>query len=93
MKHVTHTPGGNDLKEILDIISTDLFRSIVNSKSMKISQLCSIISLLIKKGIEFDLAFDPATASRDAIAVLTILIRPGVAISIDILFDSGEIFL
>jgi hypothetical protein len=81
------------LKELLNILSIDLFRKIVNNKSLRISQLNSLICLLIKEGIEFRLSHVPRTASSEASTTLTIYIRPGVSLSVNIRFDSGEMIL
>ena len=80
------------MKELLNILSMDLLRSIVNHKSLKISQLNSMICLLIKEGVQFSLSFIPATGTEEASAALTIHIRPGIRITLDITFDSGVMF-
>lgn len=81
------------MKEVLDIITGDLLRSIVNNKRIKIKQLNAVISLLIKCGFAFELAFYPATYDAEASAALEITLRPGVTIIIKIDFDQGEMFL
>lgn len=81
------------MKEVFDIISVDILRSIVNNRRLKIKQLNAIISLLIKNGVAFELVFTPATYESEASATLEIVIRHGVAIIIEIDFDSGEMFL
>lgn len=78
------------MKELLNILSTDLFLAIANNKSVKVKQLKSIISLLINRGIQFNLSFKPATSTEEAYAELTIYPKPGVAISLEITFDSGD---
>ena len=80
------------MKELLNILSTDLFLSITNNKCLKVNQLNSVISLLIKKGVQFDLSFTPATSTEEASAKLTIYARPGISISLEISFDSGDMF-
>lgn len=81
-----------NLKELLNILSTDLFLCIANNKCLKVSQLNSIISLLIKKGIQFTLSFTPATSTEEAYAKLTIYAKPGISLSLEITFDSGDMF-
>lgn len=80
------------MKELLNILSTDLFLCIVNNKNLKVNQLSSVISLLIKKGIQFHLTFTPATSTEEAYAKLTIYAKPGISIALDITFDSGDMF-
>ncbi|HHY83626.1 MAG TPA: hypothetical protein GX505_13260 [Clostridiales bacterium] len=75
-------PGVIALKEIIDILSADLLRSVLSSKKIKIHQLNSIISLLIKANIAFSLSFYPKTSTSDASASLSITLRPNVSINI-----------
>lgn len=79
------------MKEVLDILSTDLFRSILNSKSQTITQLNAVLSLLIKHGIAFDLTFDPGNTRNAASASLAIFIRPDVTVNIEIAFGTGQL--
>ena len=79
------------MKELMQILSMDLFRSVVNSNSLKLCQLNSLISLLFKEGVQFNLSFTPATAASEATATLTIYVNPKVTISLNISFDTGEL--
>ncbi len=80
-----------NVKELMQILSMDLFRSVVNSNSLKLCQLNSLISLLFKEGVQFNLSFTPATAASEATATLTIYVNPKVTISLNISFDTGEL--
>ncbi|HZJ57415.1 MAG TPA: hypothetical protein VFD89_04155 [Clostridia bacterium] len=81
------------MKELLNIITADVFRCILNDKNLKVCQLNSIINLLIKEEIQFTLTFTPMTPTAVANAALAIQIRPDISLSIIVSFDSGTILL
>lgn len=79
------------MKEVLDILSTSIFRAITNNQQIKITQLNAAISLLIKGGIPFDVSYSPGTARIAAQAQLTIFIKSGVTLNLKITFETGEL--
>jgi len=81
---------GMDMKEVFDILSTELFRSLLNNKNLKITQLNAVIRLLIKGQVPFDLTYTPGTARVAAQAQLTVFVRSGVSVNITITFEAGE---
>jgi len=72
------------LKEVFDILAAELISCALNSKKLKISELNSLTSLLIKVNIAFSLSYYPSTATSDASASLSITLSPNVSLNIDI---------
>ena len=85
--------GGIVLKELSDILSIDLLRSIANCRRLKIKQLNALISLLIKADINFTLTHTPATASEEATTSITIYLNPNVSLTIDLGFDAHAMIM
>ena len=81
------------MKELVNILSADLLRSLVNSKRLQIKQLNSLIALLIKANIQFTFTFEPASSVREVKAILTIYLRPNVSVTITFDFDSCGMLL
>lgn len=80
-------------KELISLLSTDLFLSLLNSNKIKFSQLLAIQTLLFKAGIPFDLAFSPGTRRVVSTALLTIFINPQTTLRFTISFnDDGSVF-
>ncbi|SNS78735.1 hypothetical protein SAMN05446037_102116 [Anaerovirgula multivorans] len=80
-------------KELISLLSTDLFLSLLNSNKIKFSQLLAIQTLLFKAGIPFDLSFSPGTRRVVSTALLTIFINPQTTLRFTISFnDDGSIF-
>lgn len=81
------------MKELLDILSADLLRSIVNSKRLKIKQLNSLVTLLIKANIQFTLTYEPATSIKEAKTTMILYLRPNLSITISFDYDSSGMLM
>jgi hypothetical protein len=76
------------MKDIYQVLSTDLFKKLINNEIIQIAQLNAIIALLIKGNIPFDLSFSPGTQKDAPQAELAININPTTTITFVITFDS-----
>lgn len=76
-------------KELLTLLSTDLFLNLMKSGSIKLTQIYTLQTLLIKADIPFDFQYSPGTRKIAPGAELTIHIRPGVRLQFTISFDGG----
>ncbi len=80
-------------RELQVIFGTDVFKCIINNDLLKINQLQAAIALLIKAGIDFDLAFYSGTERNSAAVELTIFLNPSTTIDFTITLEaSGSIF-
>lgn len=80
-------------KDFMSILSTGVFKNIVNSDALTIAQLNAAITLLIQAAIPFDVQFTPGTRRIAAAATLTVYINPSTTINFTINFgESGSIF-
>lgn len=77
-------------KELLTLLSTDIFKKALNNDLFQIAQFNMLITLLIKAGIPFDTSFAPETR-RDAASVeITIFINPTTTLQFIINFEPGQ---
>ncbi|WP_034601434.1 hypothetical protein [Clostridiisalibacter paucivorans] len=76
-------------KEIFNLISTDVFKSLISSDLVTIGKLNAAINLLIKARIPFDIEYSPGTRREATAAQLTIYINPTTTINITISFEGG----
>lgn len=76
-------------KEIFNLISTDVFKSLINSDLVTMGKLNAAINLLIKARIPFDIEYSPGTRREATAAQLTIYINPTTTINITISFEGG----
>jgi len=74
-------------KELELILANELFKNIINSEAVQISQLNAVIALLIRFEIPFGLQFSPATREDKANAILTVTLNPTTNIQFTITFD------
>lgn len=79
----------NISKQLLKILSTEIFQSILNNDAIKIEQLLSTQRLLISAGIPFDLSFSPGTRRDDSGATLVIHVNPTTTITFTITLEAG----
>ncbi|MBS4537435.1 hypothetical protein GOQ27_03115 [Clostridium sp. D2Q-11] len=80
---------GNLEEDVIKILATSTFQKIANNDVIKIAQLNATVSLLIKKGIPFDIEFSPGTRRIATQAILTIYIKPTTQLTFIISFDEG----
>lgn len=76
-------------RELLTILSTDVFRKIANNELIRVRQLNAAITLLIRARIPFDLTFSPGTRRAASAADLTIYVNPTTTINFTIAFETG----
>lgn len=74
--------------KLMTLLSTDIFKSLLNSDEFEIAKLNTAIALLIKAGIPFELTFTPGTRRDAATATLTVYINPATSIKFTITFNS-----
>lgn len=80
-------------KELISLLSTDLFLNLLGSNNIKTSQIFAIQAILVKAGIPFDLSFSPGTRRVASGAQLTIYINPTTTLQFTISFaGAGTIF-
>ena len=75
-------------KDLLALLSTDVFKSLLNSDEIEIAKLNAAIALLIKTKIPFDVTFTPGTRRALSSATLTVYINPATSIKFTITFNS-----
>lgn len=71
----------NDLKELL---LNESFNNIIDSDSIKLIQLEILIALLIKRGIAFEVVFEPSTTINTVVETSTPPIRTKPRLTIQI---------
>lgn len=79
--------------EVLDILSTGLFKRIIAGETIKIAEINAAIAILIKADIAFDMFFAPSGPRVAKELSLVIYITPSVTIRILIQFESGSTIL
>ncbi|WP_427340343.1 hypothetical protein [Caloranaerobacter sp. DY30410] len=78
-------------KDVLNILSTGVFKKILDCDVIEIAQLNAVIALLIKANIDFDVSFTSGTRRSSPTATLTIYINPTARIRFSFVFDSNII--
>ncbi|SHH68408.1 hypothetical protein SAMN02745135_01660 [Caloranaerobacter azorensis DSM 13643] len=78
-------------KDVLNILSTGVFKKILDCDVIEIAQLNAAIALLIKANIDFDVSFTSGTRRSSPTATLTIYINPTARIRFSFVFDSNII--
>lgn len=79
--------------EIIEILSTGIFKKIIAGETIQIVEINAAIVLLIKTNIPFDLSFTPGDRRIAKEAVLRIYITPATSIRITIQFEAGSTVL
>ena len=77
-------------KELLAILATDVFKSILGNQLMPLAKVNAAIALLVKAGIPFDLSYSPGTRRVSPGFSLTVYINPNTTISFNISVDGGQ---
>ncbi|ABW18883.1 hypothetical protein [Alkaliphilus oremlandii] len=76
--------------ELVQLLSTDIFKKMLNNDLFQIAQFNLLITLLIKAGIPFDIRFSPETRRNSASASISIIINPTTTLEFVINFESGQ---
>ena len=76
-------------KQLLKILSTDVFQSLLNNNIIKIEQYLSIIRLLTVKNIGYDVVFSPGTNRNYPLISLAIYVNPSTTLDFEIELDNG----
>jgi len=77
----------NRYGSVAEILSSELFRRIMNSDCIKIAELNAAIAVLIEARIDFELTYIGGTSGTRPVAVLTIALSPITDISVEFLFE------
>ena len=77
---------GNRYGAVAGILSSELFRRIMNSDCIKIAELNAAIALLVKAQIDFELVFVGGTTGTRPVAELVIALTPTTEITLEFLF-------
>lgn len=77
-------------KELLAILATDVFKSILGNQLQPIAKINAAIALLVKTGIPFDLSYSPGTRRVSPGFELTVYINPSTTIVFNIAVDNGQ---
>ena len=72
---------------VAEILSSELFRRIMNSDCIKINELNAAIAALIEARIDFELTFVGGTSGTRPVAQLTIAVSSTTTISVEFLFE------
>ena len=72
---------------VAEVLSSELFRRIMNSDCIKITELSAAVAVLIESRIDFELTFVGGTSGTRPVAQLTIALTPITTISVEFLFD------
>lgn len=75
-------------KDVLNILSTGVFRKLLDSDVIEIAQLNAAIAILIKANIDFDVSFTSGTRRSSPIATLKIYINPSSSVKFSFTFSS-----
>lgn len=76
--------------ELVQLLSTDIFKKMLNNDLFQITQFNLLITLLIKTSIPFDIRFSPETRRNSASASISIIINPTTTLEFVINFESGQ---
>jgi hypothetical protein len=77
----------NRFGAVAEVLSSELFRRIMNSDCIKINELNAAVAALIEAGIDFSLTFVSGTSGTRPAAVMTIAVSPTTDISVEFLFE------
>ena len=72
---------------VAEILSSELFRRIMNSDCIKINELNAAIAVLIEARIDFDIVYVGGSSGVRPVAELTIAVTPTTDITIQFLFE------
>ncbi len=81
----------NSKRTLESILALDIIRTLIGANTIEISRLSTAITLLIKAGIPFDVAFTPGTRRTAAAATLTVFINPTTTLGFTFQFQEGTL--
>lgn len=81
------------MKNILEVLSTGLFKRIIAGEVIQIAEINAAITLLIKANIAFDLSFSPGDQRIAKEAILRVYVTPAASIRLTIQFEAGTVVL
>lgn len=64
------------IKDLMELISSEVFQSMFCEDALQIPQFFAVISLLLKSGIPFDTEYTPGNRRNDVTLTLTVYIAP-----------------
>jgi len=77
----------NRFGAVAEVLSSELFRRLLNSDCIKINELNAAVVALIEAGIDFSIIFEAGTTGTRPVATLTIAVTPTTNITIEFLFE------
>jgi len=77
-------------KDLLNLLSADIFKKVLNNDLFQTTQFNLLINLLIKAGIPFDISFSPETLRAASSASISIFINPTTTLQFIINFEPGQ---
>ncbi len=77
-------------KELLAILATDVFKSILGNQLLPLAKINAAITLLVKVGIPFDLLYSTGTRRISPGFELVIYISPTTTLKFNISVGGGE---
>lgn len=77
-------------KELLTILATDVFKSLLSNQLQPLAKINAAIALLVSTGIPFDLSYSPGTRRVSPAFALTVYINPTTTIEFNISLVGGE---
>ena len=81
----------SSIKSLESLLSLDIIKTLLRVNSMEVSRFNTVIALLIKAGIPFDVTFDPGTRRTVSAAQLTIYINPTTTLVFTFEFEEGPV--
>lgn len=83
--------GKSSIKSLESLLSLDIIKTLLRVNTMEVSRFNTVIALLIKAGIPFDVEFNPGTRRTVSAAQLTIYINPTTTLVFTFEFEEGAI--
>jgi hypothetical protein len=77
-------------KELLTILATDVFKSIIGNQLQPLAKINAAIALLVKTGIPFTLSYSPGTRRVSPGFELTVFINPSTSLVFHIAVDHEQ---
>lgn len=77
----------NRFGAVAEVLSSELFRRLMNTDCIKVNELNAAIAALITAGIDFSITFVSGTSGTRPTAELTIAVTPTTEISVEFVFE------
>jgi|GEM_PF-2594952 len=77
----------NRFGAVAEVLSSELFRRLMNSDCIKVNELNAAVAALIGAGIDFSMTFVSGTSGTRPVANLTIAVTPTTNITVEFVFE------